>query len=784
MNTHRRKFPWPPILAVVVVLLAGCTPKDAVDEATASGQTVADFPETRVDVFREMDRGIALTPDEAAGRNTWMLWTGGNEAFWDYLARYGYGFVEFLKVIDSRERPERFKKLGLVNEPGYRQASAPDEFGLYIDQPISNEPDGTNPVVDGRSTGVIGFRLFPNPNFDETAKKKWDAKRFYDDPAYFQDPQLVRPYRVGMSCALCHVAFHPLDPPQDAAEPRWKNLSSTLGNQFLRTRGVFGGSLKPDNFMYHILESARPGTIETSVIATDNNNNPNIINSIYQVAARLDVAVEERMGGPSVDFPPGGEKRRVPHVLVDGADSIGIAGALDRVYVNIGTFGEEWLRCHNPIVGVRAQKVFSIPNARKNSVYWLATEQRTPNLASFLVKVSAPMPLREAPGGEKFLTTDQPLLDRGKIVFAENCMACHSSKRPNDGVVRRPENRADWADDEAFLAWARAEVMKPDFLENNFLSTDARYPITLLKTNAGRALQDNATRGKIWAQFSSENYKETSSIGDIQVYDPFRKTNFSFTVPSGGPGFYRVPTLVGIWAGAPFLHNNAVGEYHADPSVEGRLKAFDDAIDKLFWPDKRPGVASIARTAQRSWFVIPAVYLPSAAEGVIGRLARPFTSLPWLLPALVLIFAGLLIAFGRRRRGRFARGVFIAAGALGILASIILIPACYFVAGKMGDLKIGPFPKGTPVNVMASMNPKGNPIDALSAIWKMQMAFRKIEQEKLSEEEAMKVFEAEAGPALMKVSKNPDWVEDRGHYFPAPLSDADKLALKEFLKTF
>jgi hypothetical protein len=27
-------------------------------------------------------------------------------------------------------------------------------------------------------------------------------------------------------------------------------------------------------------------------------------------------------------------------------------------------------------------------------------------------------------------------------------------------------------------------------------------------------------------------------------------------------------------------------------------------------------------------------------------------------------------------------------------------------------------------------------------------------------------------------------VEDRGHYFAAQLSDEDKLALKEFLKTF
>ena len=783
MNTIiLKRMRW--ILVVgAAVLLISCNSKDAVDEAMASGKDVSDFPETRVDLFKEMDRGISLTSDEVAGRNTWMLWTGGNEAFWDHMAQNGYGLIDFLRVIDSRQRPERFAKLGLMNEPGYRQATEPDGFGLYIDQPISPGPDGSNPAVDGKSTGVIGFRLFPNPNFDEAAKKKWDPKRFYHDPSYYQDPMLVRPYRIGMTCALCHVAFHPLNPPTDTANPAWANLSSTLGNQYFRTRGVFGGDLKPDNMMYHVLESAHPGTVETSIIATDNNNNPNIINSIYNLNARLEEATEEEMAGPTIDFPPGSQRRRVPHILVDGADSIGVPGALDRVYVNIGMFGEEWVRCHNPIIGGRKTKSFSIPYARAHSVYWRVTEERTPNLAKFLVRVSEPMPLRDAPGGAKYLTTDQQLLDRGKIVFAENCMACHSSKRPNDGIERQPEDYAKWAHDETFLAWAREEVMKPDFLENNFLSTDARYPITLLQTNASRALQDNATRGHIWEQFSSENYKRTPSIGQIEVYDPFRRVNYSFTAPGGGPGFYRVPTLVGIWAGAPFLHNNGLGEFNGDPSVDGRIRAFDDAIEKMFWPEKRRGVESIARTAGRSSFIIPAVQLPVAVEGIIGEAARPFLAMPWILPLVVLIVAFLFLRFGLRRRNWLGRLTYGLLGCLMILFSVILIPANLFLAGRLGDLKIGPFPKGTPVNAFASMNPHANPVDLLAAAWKMNQVFRRIEREHLSDDEAKHLFDEEAGPALLRVSKSPDWVEDRGHNFPAPLSDEDKRALKEFLKT-
>ena len=32
-----------------------------------------------------MDGGVALTADEIKGRNMWMVWTGGNDRFWDAL---------------------------------------------------------------------------------------------------------------------------------------------------------------------------------------------------------------------------------------------------------------------------------------------------------------------------------------------------------------------------------------------------------------------------------------------------------------------------------------------------------------------------------------------------------------------------------------------------------------------------------------------------------------------------------------------------------------------------
>jgi hypothetical protein len=772
------------VLTGALLGLAACSTPEAIDEARVAGKTPEDFPTATADVFRGMDGGIELTPDEIEGRNTWVMWTGGNERFWDLMAQRAFGLMDFLKVIDSRRRDNRFQDLGLINEPGFRAPDKPDQYGLYIDVPVTADPAGVDPAVYGRSTGVIGLRLFPNPNFDESARRSWDADRYYRDPTYYQNPALVRPYRVGMTCGICHVAFHPLYPPADVTRPEWRHLSGTLGNQYFRTLGVFGHDLASNDLFYQLLRASRPGALDTSILATDHNNNPNIINSIYQVGPRLSVAVEERVAGGALGITAdGGPRRRVPHVLVDGADSVGVQAALNRVFVNIGTYSEEWLRDHNPIVGVRPPRPFRIALAQKNSVYWQVTERRNLKVARYLARASGPMRLADAPGGQGYLTTDTRVLDRGRIVFAENCMACHSSKRPADGVERRPENFASWARSDAFLAWARAEVMKPDFLDDNYLSTDARYPVTLLQTNAARALQDNAIAGGIWEEFSSVDYKETPSVGEIDAYDPFAGTTYKFRMPAGGPGFYRVPTLVAIWAGAPFLHNNALGEYTGDPSVEGRLKAFDDAITKMFWEDRRPGVASITRLTERTWLMFPTAYVPVLIEGIVPA-ARPLLSFPWLLPLVVIVSAYALVRFSRRLSRKGSRvTVRVAAAVLGAIG-LLLVPVNLFAAGKLGDLKIGPFPAGTPVNLLANIDPHAAPGRTVTALWTTRGVLARIESEGLSDDEARRLFDREAAPGLLALSKSPDWVEDRGHYFASALSDDDKRALIEFLKTF
>ena len=93
-------------------------------------------------------------------------------------------------------------------------------------------------------------------------------------------------------------------------------------------------------------------------------------------------------------------------MLKDGSDSVGALGALNRVYLNIGLFSEEWLLHFRPLIGGQEITPIKIADARKNSVYWQATEQQTPYMARFFLASTDPHYLKDAPGGPSYLTED------------------------------------------------------------------------------------------------------------------------------------------------------------------------------------------------------------------------------------------------------------------------------------------------------------------------------------------------------------------------------------------
>ncbi|HSU06636.1 MAG TPA: hypothetical protein VLI93_13785, partial [Acetobacteraceae bacterium] len=254
------------ILSFLVLLLLGCTTaagpgpaQTVLDEARRAGRDAASFKPAGEDYFHDMDGGIGLKPDEIKGRDMWLVWTGGNDRLWDDLTRLTFGSFDLLKILSSHpslkySRDNRFRYFGLSNEPCFDKATGPDakHFGLWLDtrradcaaDPFENADKypgvaigargKTQPVGSyyGYATGVVGLRLFPNPDFDEAAAKRWDPDRYYNDPSYYLSKDLVRPYRVGVSCGFCHVGPNPVKPATDPEHPEFANLSSTVGAQY------------------------------------------------------------------------------------------------------------------------------------------------------------------------------------------------------------------------------------------------------------------------------------------------------------------------------------------------------------------------------------------------------------------------------------------------------------------------------------------------------------------------------------------------------------------------
>ncbi len=511
--------------------------------------------------------GRYLTAEQREGRDTWYFWTGGNERFWVEMARITEGNVNLLNYVDSRRHGRRFRELGAITQPGCEAATAPDQYGLWMDR--CNQP--AVPGVPGEPSGIVGLRKFPNPKFDPS---RWNAEQYLQHPGDVQPP-----YLLGMTCGFCHIGYNPINPPADPERPTWDHLAGTIGNQYWEEGKLFSLNMKPDDFRWHVAARQAPGTSDTSRFATDHINNPNAINTIFNLASRP--TTPERMRDGTI--------RQVHHILKGGEDSVGVAGASLRVYVNIGMCGDYWVTLHDPVLGIaRPQRPFDMDQARKTCEDWRNTEARMPNAEAFL-KTLKPLLLKDAPGSAPFLSAPPATLTAGKRAFAEQCASCHSSKQP-------PAGTADP------VQWFRDAVQRDDFLTDNFLADDKRYGINQIGTNAARALGTNAGRGNIWDQFSSETYKELPSVGRLtNLYNPRDPTKpIDFDMPGGGRGYYRTSSLTSIWATAPYLHNNSVGTYVKDPSVQGRLTAFNDGMQKMLWPERRLGVQSIPVTTVNS----------------------------------------------------------------------------------------------------------------------------------------------------------------------------------------
>jgi mono/diheme cytochrome c family protein len=235
-----------------------------------------------------------------------------------------------------------------------------------------------------------------------------------------------------------------------------------------------------------------------------------------------------------------------------GEDDAGCEKAALRVYFNIGMCAAECMVGHLANGPGGSQTEIDDAECTAKCPDYVRAKSEVGGMCAFMASTKTPR-LADAPGGD--VAVDTSALDRGKQVFNAACAACHSNGQPGS---------------------------------HNVLSNDLVAPWPVVGTNRCRSLTTNWKEGQIWGQFSSDEYKQR---------------------PGGGPGFYRNVPLLGVWATAPFFHNNRLGGYNGDPSVAGRLAAYEDAMDQLLNPSHRNIPGSIIRTTS-------VVYVPDGMGGV------------------------------------------------------------------------------------------------------------------------------------------------------------------------
>ena len=191
-----------------------------------------------------------------------------------------------------------------------------------------------------------------------------------------------------------------------------------------------------------------------------------------------------------------------------------------------------------------------------------------------------------------------------------------------------------------------------------------------------------------------------------------------------------------------------------EPSVDKRMESFQASIEQMLLlreRDKDPILAAkgldvgvIDRTTQRSSIRVAPNYVPNLVEG-----------------------------FGD-----------------------LLFPSIF---SDDGGVEIGPIPPDTPVGLLASLNLRPEGLGFWGRVqydWRLLALVKEIKQKlkalpaNATDDQVKQAF-APLADSLIALSKCPDYVVNRGHYFgtgrygdDSPLTEQQKRDLIEFLKTF
>ena len=555
----------------------------------------------------------AMRDQARRGRDVWFKGTFGNQdENTIHQARTVGAANVYYPWLDTRTRSERYTKLGLINDPDCVQGDATTNW--YDD------------CQDPHSSGVLGYRkYYADPVKDAAGEIVYDPRTAsYDENEIRENKRYV----IGHPCVQCHVAFDPTNPPVNPNEPRWDNLSATIGNQHTRQPLAFFQGAPEDHLAIQILKAGRLGTIDTSLVASDWMHNPGTQNKIMDFYNKR--VFKREMKDPVTGKIEWGNTRAV---LKGGEDDVGEHLALIRVYINIGMCTEE---CWVPNFSYPGQHVgdatkqspMRIMQCANACDAWNYADAKMDDLAAFLITGGPTYLLasKEVDGQEGKDFVDLSKVPLGRKVFASECASCHSSKMAPENIRADKRALAKFYEGHVFgkedywrYEFDDAEQNSPEFVAKyllqdsggvlrpkqfvtagifgqDWLSNDERIPFNLIGTNTCRAMHDNHNQGHIFEEFSSETYKQSPSPGSVprfinNLVPVLGGMQMGEVKLEGGPGYLKTFSLLSVWATAPFLHNNAIGEVtflpdgSPDYTVKGRIKQFEMAYDELMSSD-------------------------------------------------------------------------------------------------------------------------------------------------------------------------------------------------------
>lgn len=583
------------------------------------------------------------------GRDIWIKATAGNSRFFAYVfpQRVSGKSINWPDMLLAQKKRARFVEYGLINDPDCCSPSIPGEcqkkFGRSISEsetygfdfcpgdetllkhvgrtdityrdPACDVPhDAAGPngqsacdLEFGTSTGAVGLRKFPNPRFNQA---EWDRNGGWSGYinmakdasglAAVDNHGVEPPYRIGMACAHCHASFTPANPPANPAFPRWANINTLMGNQYLMAGQIWASGFRHDHVSMQSLAMGRAGTVDTSAVPNDASGNPGSQNSIINLARRplfKEVVDTWRKfnGTCAANDPkcwcetPGKCWKRstiteeVPHILKGGEDAVGYYPAVQRVYFNIGSCSEQcWLNhLTDQTALVRSSRnygesAFDINQCRRDCPNFRAIEDRVEAVGQFFF-AARPLDMKDAktPRGQSLFNGDRNRLEQwlenevaldgnrrgygagairlGAQVFARSCATCHSSQpEPGGGFASLVNSEKP---EDFFLKEIHDPLYPGKTFRADWLGNDKPTSVNVVRTNSCRARHSNHMKGSVYEEYASETYRQRQSvpskIGALgQPVGP---------VSTGGRGYYRNISLLNAWAHAPFMHNNAIG---------------------------------------------------------------------------------------------------------------------------------------------------------------------------------------------------------------------------------